>query len=153
MKPFDYLELLQQASSSELGLKVHVYAEIDGWSARRVRRRLYQARDQARRRGDRSFDHLSVCLRFLRCPPAFPKWEVWIIRRDRLLDTGPREDEFDVETSPLAKVELPRKILARGPNRPRSRSVPKVGRPKTAAILESWRLARSSLSAYVRRPD
>ena len=91
---------------------------MQGWTpGRRVRRRLYGARDRARKRGDRSFDSLSVIF----CGPVdgFGPTEVRIVRRDCLpKKDDPEDDGFAAYPSLMTVDELPLTIRARGPNRP-----------------------------------
>ena len=125
MKPMDYIDLMRQATSSDVGLRLIVDQDIDGWAARQVRRRLYQSRDRARHRGDNSFDRLSFLLRVIYPSSREFKWELWIVRRDRLPAETPREDGFRADARPLEESELPRMIFARGRNRKRQfRSIP-----------------------------
>ena len=69
MTASDYRSLLEEAIDSEWGLRMSVG---DSLRARAIRRRLYLARERARRLGDRSFDGLSFLLR--------QSGEVWIVR-------------------------------------------------------------------------
>jgi hypothetical protein len=101
MKPQDYRKLLEEARAADLGIKLEVDNELDTWTARSLRRRLYLERDRARRQGDRSFDILSVCLRNV--APKDSRWAKCVT----------------ATASPLAPEETPRRIFARGPNRPR----------------------------------
>jgi hypothetical protein len=119
MKPQDYRKLLEEARAADLGIKLEVDNELDTWTARSLRRRLYLERDRARRQGDRSFDILSVCLRNVAPKDSrWAKWEVWIVRRD-CVSNEPEDDFVTATASPLAPEETPRRIFARGPNRPR----------------------------------
>jgi hypothetical protein len=120
MEQSDYRKLLEQALSAEYGIKLEVDLDLDAFAARSIRRRLYQERDRARRRGDRTFDFLSVCIRNAAPEgPHLPKWEVWIVRRDWIRASAPENDGFTATPSPLTPGEVPLKIFARGPNRPR----------------------------------
>jgi hypothetical protein len=120
MKSSDYRKLLEQALSTEYGIKLEVDYDLDAFAARSIRRRLYQERDRARRQGDRTFDSLSVCIR--NAAPEdhrLPRWEVWIVRRDWIRAWADENDGFTATPSPPTAGQVPLKIFARGPNRPR----------------------------------
>jgi hypothetical protein len=86
-------QLLEQALSAEYGIKLKIDYDLDAFAARSIRRRLYQERDRARRRGDSSFDTLSVCIRNAAPEgPHLPQWEVWIVRRDWIRASVPDND-------------------------------------------------------------
>ena len=109
MNPDDYLKLLQEAVASEYGVRLC----LQGWTpAHRLRRRLYAARDRARARGDRSFDHLSVILDV--------SGAVLIVRRDQLPECTDPDDGLGAHGAPLNGDELPKRVFARGPRRSRN---------------------------------
>jgi hypothetical protein len=119
MKPTDYHFLLERAAASEYGIRVKLNQRYGEWAYRRMKRRLYYVRDRARARGDRSFDHLSVCQRWGEAEDGRPRLELWIIRRDRLRGAEPEDDGLEALHEMLCQEELPGKIHARGPNIPR----------------------------------
>jgi hypothetical protein len=111
MKPEDYDALLKQARDSRYGIRLAMQGFTPG---ARVRRRLYSARDRARKRGDRSFDCLSVIFRSLGEIFGGPG-DVWIVRRDRLPKRNDPDDKLEVYPSDLEFHDLPFTIRARGP--------------------------------------
>ena len=107
MKAHQYTDLLRSASASPHGLILLV---ADTWSAQRVRRRLYAARDRDRKTGNTEFDQLSVKI--------MPGPEVWIIKREMMPDL-PIDDGLELLGSEqLPEVQLPQRIVPHGPNRP-----------------------------------
>ena len=91
----DYLALLRRALSTPHGVALQFR---DFYEAERARGRLYRLRSTLRRKGDTSFDDLSLVMK--------PFGGLWIVRRDRL----PRrdvEDGLSGESRPLNRDELP----------------------------------------------
>lgn len=113
MKREDYDALLQRALDSPYGL----HLAMQGWTpGRKFRRRLYSARDRARKRGDHSFDCLSII--FAHPGEIFDEpGEVWIVRRDRLPVRDDPDDGYEAYPSDLAFGDLPFTIRARGKKR------------------------------------
>ena len=103
----DYLKFLDQAIQSPCGVALEV---SDARDARRIRRRLYAARDKARAEGNGSYNDLSVLVR--------PDYELWIVKR-QLMPRLTLDDGLDTITRDLAEEELPRRVTARGPSQPR----------------------------------
>ena len=77
MTPDDYIHLLEKAAASKFGLALEVGQGQNtlppSFPLQQFRRRLYYARENARKAGNRSFDDLSMLLR--------PDGEVWIVKR------------------------------------------------------------------------
>ena len=112
MKSADYTALLRKAASSQYGLRVAI---AKPHTAHRIRRRLYHARDRARRQGDRSLDELSIVTRHL-ASEGRQSVELLVVRRYCL--PGSQEDDgYEVEPLPLRREHVPPKILSRGPLR------------------------------------
>jgi hypothetical protein len=109
--PEDYDALLKQARDSRYGIRLAMQGFTPG---ARVRRRLYSARDRARKRGDKTFDSLSIIFTGL-TSDIFGPSEIWIVRRDCLPKREDPDDKLEIYPSDLEFHDLPPFIRARGP--------------------------------------
>ena len=94
----DYLEVMRRALDSPYGVAL----QLDSWvKAEQARRRIYTIRDAFRKRGDTTFDQLSLVQQ--------PGGKLLLVRRDRL----PRhsaDDGLAMESHALRAEELPEKF-------------------------------------------
>ncbi|MEQ8735658.1 MAG: hypothetical protein RIC29_12100 [Rhodospirillaceae bacterium] len=105
MKPEDYISALCIALTKAHGIIIDV---PDAKTLRRVRRRLYQARDRARKESDTSFDDLSFIER--------NSFELWVVKRSAL----PRRiqhDDLSFGHRDIDPGDVPTRPNVRGPNK------------------------------------
>ena len=102
MEEYKIQDILGAALRSESGLALHTENPQE---SRRMRKRLYAWREQARRQGHSQFDALSILIRD-------SGTQVWLIPRKEASATV----QADL-VRPLDSFEVPKKILARGKSR------------------------------------